>query len=101
MLEDFDTEYPIERPCVGQTLGEDPPAEGCYLSAQTNAITMPVMEAYSTLQIVVILQIDPPASLNDREIGIKVVYTTLIPISRSFSEAGGSIWRITTICRVE
>jgi len=83
LLEDFDTEYPIERPCVGQILGEDPPAEGCYLSAQTNAITMPVMEAYSTLQIVVIIQIDPAATLNNREIGIKVVSAF------GSSEAGG------------
>jgi len=73
LLEDFDTEYPIERPCVGQTLGDPDPIEGCYLSAQTNAITMPVMEAYSTLQIVVIIQIDAAASLANREIGIKVI----------------------------
>jgi hypothetical protein len=71
LLEDFDTEYPIERPCSVQILGEDPP-EGCYLSARTNAITMPVMEAYSTLQIVVIIQIEPTAKLTNREIGIKV-----------------------------
>ena len=71
LLEDFDTEYPIERPCSVQILGDDPP-EGCYLSARTNAITMPVMEAYSTLQIVVIIQIEPTAKLTNREIGIKV-----------------------------
>jgi len=72
LLEDFDTEYPIESPCSVQILGEDPP-EGCYLSARTNAITMPVMEAYSTLQIVVIIQIEPAAKLANREIGIKVI----------------------------
>ena len=71
LLEDFDTEYPIERPCSVQILGDNPP-EGCYLSARTNAITMPVMEAYSTLQFVVIIQIEPTAKLTNREIGIKV-----------------------------
>ena len=83
LLEDFDTEYPVERACVTQIIGEEPPADGCYLSAQTNAITMPVMEAYSTLQIVVIIQIDPAATLANREIGIKV-----LSMSGS-SEAGG------------
>jgi len=73
LLEDFDTEYPVEVPCSVQILGEDPPPEGCYLAARTNAITMPVMEPYSTLQFVVIIQIDPAASLSNREIGIKVV----------------------------
>ena len=83
LLEDFDTEYPVERACVTQIIGEEPPADGCYLSAQTNAITMPVMEAYSTIQIVVIIQIDPAATLANREIGIKV-----LSMSGS-SEAGG------------
>jgi hypothetical protein len=82
LLEDFDTEYPIERPCSVQILGDDPP-EGCYLSARTNAITMPVMEAYSTLQIVVIIQIEPTAKLANREIGIKILSDF------GSSEAGG------------
>ena len=31
LLEDFDTEYPVERACVTQIIGEEPPADGCYL----------------------------------------------------------------------
>ena len=79
LLEDFDTEYPIEMPCIGQTgedaltLGQPEPTEGCFKSASTNAITLPVMEPYTTLQVVVIIDIDPAAQLSNREIGIKVM----------------------------
>ncbi len=79
LLEDFDTEYPIEKPCIGQTgedaltLGQPEPTEGCFKSASTNAITLPVMEPYTTLQVVVIIDIDPAAQLSNREIGIKVM----------------------------
>ena len=78
LLEDFDTEYPIENLCLGQspdflTLSEPIPSEGCYLSAQTGALTLPMMEAYTTLQIVVIVSIAPDAALQNREIGIKAI----------------------------
>ena len=79
LLEDFDTEYPIEMPCIGQTgedaltLGQPEPTDGCFKSASTNAITLPVMEPYTTLQVVVIIDIDPAAQLSNREIGIKVM----------------------------
>ena len=89
LLKDFDTEYPIEIPCVGQTsedsltLGEPEPTDACFKSARTNAITLPVMEAYTTLQVVVIIQIDPAAALSNREVGIKVLS------EHGSSEAGG------------
>jgi len=89
LLEDFDTEYPIEIPCVGQTpedtltLGDPEPTDKCFKSASTNAITLPVMEAYTTLQLVAIIQIDPAAALSNREIGIKVLS------EHGSSEAGG------------
>ena len=79
LLEDFDTEYPIEMPCIGQTgedaltLGQPEPTDGCFKSASTNAITLPVMEPYTTLQVDVIIDIDPAAQLSNREIGIKVM----------------------------
>ena len=73
LLEGFNTEYPTEKPCVALMLGDQVPTEGCYLDATTNAVTLPMMEAYSTLQIVVIIAIDPTASLSNREIGIKVL----------------------------
>ena len=89
LLEDFDTEYPIETPCIGQTgedaltLGQPEPTENCFKSARTNAITLPVMDPYTTLQVVVIIEIDPAAALSNREIGIKVVS------EHGSSEAGG------------
>jgi len=83
LLEDFNTEYPTEKPCIVLVLGDDAPAEGCYLSAQTAALTLPNMPAYSTLQIVVIIGIDPAAALANREIGIKVLS------SFGSAEAGG------------
>jgi len=83
LLEDFDTEYPIEKPCIVLVLGDDAPAEGCFLSAQTAALTLPNMPAYSTLQVVVIIGIDPAAALANREIGIKVLS------SFGSAEAGG------------
>ncbi|HIC50333.1 MAG TPA: hypothetical protein EYP01_02630, partial [Candidatus Poseidoniales archaeon] len=83
LLEDFNTEYPTEKPCVALMLGDQVPTEGCYLDATTNAVTLPMMEAYSTLQIVVIIAIDPTASLSNREIGIKVLS------SFGSAEAGG------------
>jgi len=89
LLKDFDTEYPIEAPCIGQTgadaltLGEPEPTEDCFKSASTNAITLPVMDPYTTLQVVVIIEIDPGAQLANREIGIKVMS------EHGSSEAGG------------
>jgi len=79
LLQDFDSEYPLEIPCVGQTgddaltLGDPEPVEECFKSASTNAITLPVMQPYTTLQVVVIIEIDPAAQLSNREIGIKVM----------------------------
>jgi hypothetical protein len=78
LLEGFDTEYPLENLCVGQapnflTLADPIPSDGCYLSAQTGALTLPIMEAYTTLQIVVIVSIAPDAALQNREIGIKAL----------------------------
>ena len=89
LLEDFDTEYPLENPCIGQTgddaltLGQPEPTEGCFKSASTNAITLPVMDPYTTLQVVVIIDIDPAAALSNREIGIKITS------QYGSSEAGG------------
>ncbi|SVA12501.1 uncharacterized protein METZ01_LOCUS65355 [marine metagenome] len=83
LLEDFNTEYPTEKPCIVLVLGDEVPAEGCYLSAQTAALTLPNMPAYSTLQVVVIIGIDPAAALANREIGIKVLS------SFGSAEAGG------------
>ncbi|MBT3357550.1 MAG: hypothetical protein HN534_03755 [Euryarchaeota archaeon] len=83
LIEGFDTEYPSEKKCAVLTIG-DIPAEGeCYVDARTGAVTMPSMPAYTTLQVVAIVSIDPLAALANREIGIKVLS------SFGSSEAGG------------
>ncbi|HIH80752.1 MAG TPA: hypothetical protein HA303_05985 [Candidatus Thalassarchaeaceae archaeon] len=76
LLEGFDTEYPIERRCTSLVVGEDPQPNSCFKTADgksPNTVTLPVMPAYTTLQVVAIITIDPGAALSDREVGIKVL----------------------------
>ena len=76
LLEGFDTEYPIERRCSSLVVGEDPMPNSCFKTADgksPNTVTLPVMPAYTTLQVVAIITIDPGAALSDREVGIKVL----------------------------
>ena len=76
MLEGFDTEYPLERPCITLLVGETADSNQCFKTAagtSPNTVTLPVMEAYSTVQVVAIITIDPAAALSDRELGIKVL----------------------------
>ena len=82
LLEGFRTEFPIENPCVELTVEEEvqitqQQAQGnepdyCFLTAG-NTVTLPMMEPYTTLQLVVIVTVAPDASLTDRNIGIKVL----------------------------
>ena len=82
LLEGFRTEFPIENPCVELTVEEEvqitqQQAQGnepdyCFLTAG-NTVTLPLMEPYTTLQLVVIVTVAPDASLTDRNIGIKVL----------------------------
>ena len=76
LIEGFDTEFPIERPCIQLTVGQDIPTEDCYVTAvgtSAGTVMLPVMPAYTTLQLVAIIEIDPGATLQDRQIGIKVL----------------------------
>ena len=82
LLDGFRTEFPVEKPCVEMTVeeenqisqqisqGEGP--EFCYVTAG-KTVTLPQMQPYSTLQLVVIVTVAPDASLTDRNIGIKVL----------------------------
>ena len=82
LLEGFGTEFPLEKPCVELTVEEEnqitqqlSQGEGpdyCYVTA-ANTLTLPMMQPYTTLQLVVIVTVAPDASLTDRNLGIKVL----------------------------
>ena len=82
LLEGFGTEFPLEKPCVELTVEEEnqitqqlSQGEGpdyCYVTA-ANTVTLPMMQPYTTLQLVVIVTVAPDASLTDRNLGIKVL----------------------------
>ena len=82
LLEGFGSEFPLEKPCVELTVEEEnqinqQTSQGqgpdyCYVTAG-NTITLPMMEPYTTLQLVVIVTVAPDASLVDRNLGIKVL----------------------------
>ena len=82
LLEGFGTEFPLEKPCVELTVEEEnqitqqlSQGEGpdyCYDTA-ANTLTLPMMQPYTTLQLVVIVTVAPDASLTDRNLGIKVL----------------------------
>ena len=51
LIEGFDTEFPIEHPCVQLTVGQDPPSNQCYKTAvgtSAGTVILPVMPAYTT-----------------------------------------------------
>ena len=86
LIEGFDTEFPLEHQCVELTVGQDPPEGRCYKTAigtDAGTVMLPIMPAYTTLQLVAIIEIDSQAPLSDREIGIKVLS------SAGSSQAGG------------
>jgi hypothetical protein len=70
LLEGFRTEYPREKPCVEIIVGEAPPEGECFVTPGLT-VTLPMMEPYTTFQVVVIVTIAPDAALQDRFIGIK------------------------------
>ena len=82
LLEGFGTEFPLEKPCVELTVEEEnqitqqlSQGEGpdyCYVTA-ANTVTLPMMQPYTTLQLVVIVTVAPDASLTDRNLGIKTL----------------------------
>ena len=67
LLDGFDTEFPIEKNCLELTMDDPIPTDECYVSATTNSLTLPEMEAYTTLNIVAIVDIHAEATLADRE----------------------------------
>lgn len=82
LLEGFGTEFPLEKPCVEltvkqeneitQQLSQGDGPDYCYVTAG-NTLTLPMMQPYTTLQLVVIVTVAPDAALTDRNIGIKVL----------------------------
>ena len=72
MVEDFDTELPREIPCTVLGVGEAAPEYGCAYH-DDGTWSLAEMPAYTTVQIVVIVDISPTATLANREIGIKVL----------------------------
>ena len=72
MVEDFDTELPREVPCQELAVGEAAPVYGCAYHAD-GTWSLAEMPAYTTVQIVAIIDISPSATLANREIGIKVL----------------------------
>ena len=72
LLEGFRTEFPEEKPCLELKVGDNLPQEGCFITPE-NTVTLPIMDAYTTIQIVVIITIAPDAALQDRLIGIKTL----------------------------
>ena len=81
LLEGFRTEFPVEKPCVELTVEEESQVsqqqtqgngpDYCFVTAG-NTVTLPMMQPYTTLQLVVIVTVAPDASLTDRNLGIKV-----------------------------
>jgi uncharacterized membrane protein len=70
LVEDFDTEYPREAPCLPPEPSIAPESDACYTST-TSTVTFPEMDAFTTIQFVAIISIDDQAQLSDRSIGIK------------------------------
>ena len=74
LLEGFRSEYPLEKPCSELTATEILPEETdeCFVTS-SGTTTLPRMQPYETLQLVVIVSIAPDAALQDRFIGIKLL----------------------------
>jgi len=72
MVEDFNTEFPSERPCTVLKPGDSIPPHECYV-APDGTWTLPEMAAYTTLQVAAIVEIAPDATLANREIGVKLI----------------------------
>ncbi|NDF22012.1 MAG: hypothetical protein EB152_01615 [Euryarchaeota archaeon] len=70
LVEDFDTEFPRESPCLAADPSIENDPSQCYLST-TNTVTFPEMAAFTTIQFVAIISVSDEASLSDRMIGIK------------------------------
>ena len=70
LVEDFDSEYPKEAPCLPPEPSIAPEPDSCYTST-TSTVTFPEMDAFTTIQFVAIISIDDEANLSDRMIGIK------------------------------
>jgi hypothetical protein len=73
MVEDFDTELPREIPCTVLELGDSAPEYGCVFDEDGGTWSLAEMPAYTTVQIMVIVDISPQATLANREIGVKIL----------------------------
>ena len=73
LLDGFETEYPVERPCIEIQTDEEKPEFDCYFDVFTGTWVFPPMPAYSTIQIVAIVNVGSDAALGNRNIGIKTL----------------------------
>ncbi len=73
ILDGFETEYPIELSCLTIASGETPPVYECYYDEFTGTWNFPPMPAYTTIQIVAIINVGSDAALGDQSMGIKAL----------------------------
>ena len=73
ILDGFETEYPIELACLVVASGETPPVYECYYDEFTGTWYFPPMPAYTTIQIVAIINVGSDAALGDQSMGIKAL----------------------------
>ena len=73
LLDGFETEYPVERLCIEIQTDEDKPDFDCYYDVFTGTWTFPPMPAYTTIQLVAIVNVGSDAALGNRNIGIKTL----------------------------
>ena len=73
IVDGFETEYPLEIACLTVVSGETPPVYECYYDEFTGTWYFPPMPAYTTIQIVAIINVGNEAALGDQSMGIKAL----------------------------
>jgi len=73
IMEDFNTDSPIEIECVERVSSEEAPADRCVHWTDTGTWQLSPMAPYETLTVVAIVDISPQAQLRNREIGLKLL----------------------------
>ncbi|MEC7142169.1 MAG: hypothetical protein VXW30_01135 [Candidatus Thermoplasmatota archaeon] len=73
LLDGFETEYPIELACSDINSTDEKPEFDCYYDVFSGTWYFPPMPAYTTVQIVAIVNVGSDAALGNRNIGIKVL----------------------------
>ena len=73
LLDGFETEYPVELACIDINSTDEKPEFDCYYDVFSGTWNFPSMPAYTTVQIVAIVNVGSDAALGNRNIGIKVL----------------------------